>query len=56
MLTYDVLLLHDKARPHTTDRTRPLLEHFNWELLFVELWTPVYLHEEDEEVVRITAL
>jgi hypothetical protein len=34
MLTYGVLvvLLHDNARPHTAARTRPLLEHFNWEL------------------------
>jgi histone-lysine N-methyltransferase SETMAR len=32
MLTYDVVLLHDSARPHTAVRTRALLEHFNWEL------------------------
>jgi hypothetical protein len=32
MLTYGVVLLHDKARPHTAARTRALLEHFNWEL------------------------
>jgi histone-lysine N-methyltransferase SETMAR len=34
MLTYGVVLLHDNAHPHasTADRTRALLEHFNWEL------------------------
>jgi hypothetical protein len=32
MLTYGVVLLHDNARPHTVARTRPVPEHFNWEL------------------------
>jgi histone-lysine N-methyltransferase SETMAR len=32
MLTFGVVLLHDNARPHTAARTRPLLDHFNWEL------------------------
>jgi transposase len=32
MLTYGVALFHDNARPHTTARTRALLEHFNWKL------------------------
>jgi transposase len=32
MLTYGLVLLHDKARPHTAARTRALLEHFSWEL------------------------
>jgi hypothetical protein len=32
MLRSSVLLLHDNAHPHTTAHTRPLLEHFIWEL------------------------
>jgi hypothetical protein len=32
MLTSGIVLLHDKARPHTAARTRVLLEHFSWEL------------------------
>jgi transposase len=34
MLTSGVVLLHDKAHPHTATCTRALLEHFNWELLY----------------------
>jgi histone-lysine N-methyltransferase SETMAR len=33
MLTSDVVLLHDNARPHTAVCTQALLEHFNWKLL-----------------------
>jgi histone-lysine N-methyltransferase SETMAR len=33
MLTHDVMLLHNNTCPHTTVRTRALLEHSNWELL-----------------------
>jgi histone-lysine N-methyltransferase SETMAR len=32
MVTYSVVILRDNARPHTSARTRALLEHFNWEL------------------------
>jgi hypothetical protein len=32
MLKSGVALLRDNALPHTADRTRTLLEHFNWEL------------------------
>jgi hypothetical protein len=32
MLASGVVLLHDNARPHTAARTRPQLQHFNWEL------------------------
>jgi transposase len=32
MLTSGVMFLHDNASPHKAARTRPLLEHFNWEL------------------------
>jgi hypothetical protein len=32
MLTSDLELLHDNARPHTTAHTGELFEHLNWEL------------------------
>jgi transposase len=32
MFTSGVVLLRENARPHTTARTRTLLEHFNWAL------------------------
>jgi transposase len=34
MLRFDVVLLHENARPYksTAARTLALLEHFNWEL------------------------
>jgi hypothetical protein len=32
MLTHGVVFLHANARPYTAERTRALLEHFNWEL------------------------
>jgi hypothetical protein len=40
MLTYCVMLLHDKARPHTATRTRALLEHFSWELFDHSSYSP----------------
>jgi hypothetical protein len=32
MLTKGVVLLHDKARPHTAARTNALMNLFNWEI------------------------
>jgi histone-lysine N-methyltransferase SETMAR len=34
MLTYGIVLPHDKARPHTSRgaRTQAMLKHFDWEL------------------------
>jgi hypothetical protein len=32
MLTKDVLLLHDNARPHTAARTNTLIKLFNWKI------------------------
>jgi hypothetical protein len=32
MLTKDVFLLHDKARPHTAARTNALIKLLNWEI------------------------
>jgi histone-lysine N-methyltransferase SETMAR len=32
MLTPGVVFLNDRAHSHTTARSRPQLEHFNWEL------------------------
>ena len=32
MLTKGVVLLHDKARPHTAPRTNALMKFFNWEI------------------------
>jgi transposase len=32
MLTSDVVLRHDSARPHTIVRIPTLLDHFSWEL------------------------
>jgi hypothetical protein len=32
ILTFGVVLLHDKAHPLTAAHTRTLLEHFNWDL------------------------
>jgi hypothetical protein len=32
MLTSNIVLLHECARPHTAAHTEALLEHFNWEL------------------------
>ena len=32
MLTKCVVLLHDKARPHTAARTNALIRLFNWEI------------------------
>jgi transposase len=42
MLISGVVLLHDNARPHarTAARTRPLLEHFNWELFHHPPYSP----------------
>jgi transposase len=37
MLTSDD---HDNARPHTADRTRALLEDFNWELFAHTPYSP----------------
>ncbi|GBN42142.1 hypothetical protein AVEN_247289-1 [Araneus ventricosus] len=33
MLTEEILLLHDNARPHTAAQTRALLDSFGWEVL-----------------------
>jgi histone-lysine N-methyltransferase SETMAR len=32
MLTSGVVFLHDNALPHTADRIRARLEHFNWQV------------------------
>ena len=32
MLTKGVVILHDKARPHTAARTNDLIKLFNWEI------------------------
>jgi hypothetical protein len=35
-----VVLLHVNAHPRAAARTRPLLEHYNWELLDYPLYSP----------------
>jgi histone-lysine N-methyltransferase SETMAR len=62
MLRSGVLLLHENALPHTTARTRALLDHFNWELFDHPSYTPdlapsdcvpVYLPEEQFDITAI---
>ncbi|GFS76192.1 mariner Mos1 transposase [Trichonephila clavipes] len=40
MLSKGVLLLHDNARPHTSQTTRELIESFGWEVLDPALYSP----------------
>jgi hypothetical protein len=42
MLTYDVVLLHDNACPHTQTAAcnQAMLEHFNWELFDHHHYSP----------------
>jgi histone-lysine N-methyltransferase SETMAR len=40
MLTKDVVLLHDNARPHTAARTNALIKLFNWEIIDHPSYSP----------------
>jgi hypothetical protein len=41
MLTSGVVFFHDNTHPHTAACTRPLLEHFNWELFDHPPYSPL---------------
>ena len=40
MLTKEIVLLHDNARPHTAGQTRNLLDSFGWEVLDHPQYSP----------------
>jgi transposase len=40
MLTKDIVLLHDNARPHPTVRTNALIRLFNWEIFYYSPYSP----------------